>query len=64
MMLIVILFIAIFIIYLFVPESPLYLYEKHKFKQLKHSLLIIGSMNRVSNVLPKVRYAVIRLKLK
>lgn len=61
---IVLQFIAILIIYLFVPESPAYLYEKGMFKGLENSLVIIGSINRVSDVLPKVKYAVIRLKIK
>ena len=63
-LIIVLLFVAILIIYLFVPESPLYLYEKHMFKELGKSLLTIGSINRIDNLLPKVRYAVIRLKIK
>jgi len=49
-LIIVLLFVAILIIYLFVPESPLYLYEKHMFKEMGKSLLTIGSMNRIDNL--------------
>lgn len=56
-------FIALMLMQVFIPESPLYLYEKENFIELRKALSIIGSYNGVANLEVKVDYCMLRLKL-
>ena len=54
--------IAIIYIFLFVPESPLYLNEIKEYDKLKKCLKRISYINQVPDRQNKVKYCIYRLK--
>jgi len=55
---------AIIYIFLFVPESPLYLNEIKQYGKLKRCLERISYINQVQDRQNKVKYCLYRLKIK
>lgn len=56
-------FAALLYLKLSIPESPLFLFEREKFNELRDCFTVIGSTNRIDDVDLKVQYSVLRLKL-
>lgn len=54
---------ALLYLKLYIPESPLFLFEKEKYAELRKSLNVIGSTNKIDNLDVKVNYSLLRLKL-
>lgn len=54
---------TIFVIYWFVPESPIFLYEMRRFSKLKECFEQIASFNGIDNSKVAARYCKLQLKL-
>ena len=60
----ILLLIAMLWILIFVPESPLFLYEKHEFQKFTAALEYIAKFNGVKDYQFKIELAVEKLKQK